>query len=135
MQYDKDNVEAVSHANVILLKRDPKESWVNGYNPDLLRAWNANMDIHFVLDGLGCVMYMLSYIPKPEHEMNHVLKNVIKGMRQTNVNEEGEMKHITQAYSKPRQVSAQESVAQTCSLPLKKCSRSIVFIQQRTVIR
>ncbi len=43
-------VEALSTSNVILLKRDPKESWVNGYNPDLLRAWNANMDIQYVLD-------------------------------------------------------------------------------------
>ncbi|KAK2860272.1 hypothetical protein Q7C36_004438, partial [Tachysurus vachellii] len=64
----------------------------------------------------------------PEHEMNEVLKNVIKGVHETNVNEEDEMKHIMQAYSKHPQVSAQESVARTCSLPLKKCSRSVVFI-------
>ncbi len=43
-------VEALSTSNVILLKRDPQESWVNGYNPDLLRAWSANMDIQYVLD-------------------------------------------------------------------------------------
>ncbi|RXN16065.1 ATP-dependent DNA helicase PIF1-like protein [Labeo rohita] len=73
-------------------------------------------------------MYMLSYISKPEHEMNYFLKNVIKGVRETNVNEEDEMKNIMQAYSKHRQVSAQESVARTCSLPVKKCSRNVVFI-------
>ncbi|RXN36713.1 replicase helicase endonuclease [Labeo rohita] len=121
-------VEALTTSSVILLKRDPKEAWVNGYNPDLLRAWNANMDIQFVLDSFSCVMYMLSYISKPEHEMNDFLKNVIKGVRETNVNEEDEMKNIMQAYSKHRQVSAQESVARTCSLPMKKCSRSVVFI-------
>ncbi len=120
--------EALSTSNVILLKRDPKEAWVNGYNPDLLRAWNANMDIQFVLDSFSCIMYMLSYISKPEHEMNDFLKTVIKGVRETNINEEDEMKHIMQAYSKHRQVSAQESVARTCSLPMKKCSRSVVFI-------
>uniref|UniRef100_A0A9J7Y7T4 ATP-dependent DNA helicase n=1 Tax=Cyprinus carpio carpio TaxID=630221 RepID=A0A9J7Y7T4_CYPCA len=120
--------EALSTSNVILLKRDPKEAWVNGYNPDLLRAWNANMDIQFVLDSFSCIMYMLSYISKPEHEMNDFLKTVIKGVRETNVNEEDEMKQIMQAYSKHRQVSAQESVARTCSLPMKKCSRSVVFI-------
>ncbi|KAL1261372.1 hypothetical protein QQF64_006637 [Cirrhinus molitorella] len=125
--YDK-SVEALSTSSVILLKRDPKEAWVNGYNPDLLRAWNANMDIQFVLDSYSCIMYMLSYISKPEHEMNDLLKNVIKGVREANVNEEDEMKHIMQAYSKHRQVSAQESVARTCSLPMKKCSRNVVFI-------
>ncbi len=125
--YDE-NVEALSNANVILLKRDPKESWVNGYNPDLLRAWNANMDIQFVIDAFSCVMYMLSYISKPEHEMGDLLKNVIESVRETNVSEEDEMKQIMQVYSKHRQVSAQESVARTCSLPLKKCSRSVVFL-------
>ncbi|KAL1276520.1 hypothetical protein QQF64_036143 [Cirrhinus molitorella] len=86
----EENVEALSTANVILLKCDPKESWVNGHNPDLLRAWNANMDIQFVLDPFNCIMYMLSYISKPEHEMNDVLKNVVKGVRERNVNEEDE---------------------------------------------
>ncbi len=90
-----ENVEALSNANVILLKRDPKESWVNGYNPDLLRAWNANMDIQFVIDAFSCVMYMLSYISKPEHEMGDLLKNVIKSVRETNVSEEDEMKQIS----------------------------------------
>nr|XP_055049553.1 uncharacterized protein LOC129435076 [Misgurnus anguillicaudatus]XP_055049554.1 uncharacterized protein LOC129435076 [Misgurnus anguillicaudatus] len=118
----------LSTSSVILLKRDPKEVWVNGYNPDLLRAWNANMDIQYILDPYSCIMYMLSYISKPEHEMNEMLKNVIKAVRETDVNEEDEMKHIMQAYSKHRQVSSQESVARTCSLPMKKCSRSVVFI-------
>lgn len=81
-------VEALSTSNMILLKRDPKESWVNGYNPDLLRAWNANMDIQYVLDPFNCIMYMLSYISKPEHEMSNLLKNVIKGVRERDVNEE-----------------------------------------------
>ncbi|KAL1268547.1 hypothetical protein QQF64_033910 [Cirrhinus molitorella] len=85
------------------------------------------MDIQFVLDSYSCNMYMLSYISKPEHEMNNILKIVIKGVCEANVNEEDEMKHIMQAYSKHRQVSAQESVARTCSLPMK-CSRSVMFI-------
>lgn len=59
--------------------------------------------------------------------MNDLLKNVIKRVREKSVNEEDEMKHIMQAYSKHRQVSAQESVARRCSLPMK-CSWSVVFI-------
>ncbi|XP_053089417.1 uncharacterized protein LOC117597159 [Pangasianodon hypophthalmus] len=124
----RNHAKALSTFSVVLLKRDPKEAWVNGYNPDLLRAWNANMDIQYVLDSYSCIMYMLSYISKPEHVMNDFLKNVIKGVREADVNEEDEMKQIMQAYSKHRQVSGQESVARTCSLPMKKCSRSVVFI-------
>nr|XP_021330385.1 uncharacterized protein LOC101882679 [Danio rerio] len=120
--------EGLTTGSAVLLKRDPKETWVNGYNPDLLRAWNANMDIQYILDAYSCIMYMLSYVSKPEHEMSGFLKNVIQSVREANVNEEDEMKHIMQAYAKHRQVSAQESVARTCSLPLKRCSRSVVFV-------
>ncbi len=74
-------------------------------------------------------MYMMSYVSKPEHEMTEFLDAVIHDTRKTDVNERDEMKQIMQAYAKHRQVSAQESVARTCSLPLKKCSRNVVFIQ------
>ncbi|KAE8296905.1 hypothetical protein D5F01_LYC03517 [Larimichthys crocea] len=46
----KKHVTNLTMSNVIVLKRHPKECWVNGYNPDLLRGWNAKMDIQFVLD-------------------------------------------------------------------------------------
>ncbi|KAE8291444.1 hypothetical protein D5F01_LYC11049 [Larimichthys crocea] len=66
---------------------------------------------------------------KPEHEMTEFLNDVIRDVKKTNVNEKDEMKQIMQAYAKHREVSAQEAVARTCSLPLKKCSRNVVFIQ------
>ncbi|KAE8281736.1 hypothetical protein D5F01_LYC20736 [Larimichthys crocea] len=124
----KKHVTNLTMSNVIVLKRHPKECWVNGYNPDLLRAWNANMDIQFVLDEYSCLMYMMSYVSKPEHEMTEFLNDVIRDVKKTNVNEKDEMKQIMQAYAKHREVSAQEAVARTWRLPLKKCSRNVVFI-------
>ena len=50
-------VNNLTMTNVIVLKRHPNDCWVNGYNADLLRAWNANMDIQFVLDEYSCLMY------------------------------------------------------------------------------
>ncbi len=34
--------------NTLLLKRSPAEIRINCYNPNLLKAWKANMDIQFV---------------------------------------------------------------------------------------
>ncbi|CAI5659046.1 unnamed protein product [Oreochromis niloticus] len=119
----------LSNGHVILLKREPNDCWVNAYNADLLRAWNANMDIQYVIDDYSCLMYIMSYVSKPEFEMTQFLNGVIQEVKTSNVNERDEMKQIMQAYAKHREVSAQESVARTCSLPLKKCSRSVVFIQ------
>uniref|UniRef100_A0A671TM37 ATP-dependent DNA helicase n=2 Tax=Sparus aurata TaxID=8175 RepID=A0A671TM37_SPAAU len=121
--------QRLANNHVVMLKRHPNDCWVNAYNPDLLRAWNANMDIQYVIDDYSCIMYMMSYVAKPEHEMTEFLKNVIKDVKKSDVNKRDEMKQIMQAYSKHREVSAQEAVARTCSLRLKKCSRSVVFIQ------
>lgn len=122
-------VTDLTSTNVVMMKCDPKDCWVNGYNAYLLKAWNANMDIQYVLDEFSCIMYIMSYVSKPEHEMNEFLNKVIRDVQNTDVNECDELKQIMQAYSKHRQVSTQESVARTCSLPLKKCSRNGMFIQ------
>ncbi|XP_043966477.1 uncharacterized protein LOC122827645 [Gambusia affinis] len=79
-------------------------SWVNAYNPDLLRAWNANMDIQYVLDEYSCIEYMMSYIAKPEHEMAQFLKSVVDDLKTANVSQRDEMKKIMQAYSKQREM-------------------------------
>ncbi|KAE8281772.1 ATP-dependent DNA helicase PIF2 [Larimichthys crocea] len=86
-----------------MLKRDPNECWINAYNQDLLRAWNANMDIQYVIDDFGCIMYMMSYISKPEHEMTEFLNSVIKDVKKSKVNERDEMKQIMQAFAKHRE--------------------------------
>lgn len=57
----------------IFLKRNPSECWVNNYNADLLRTWNGNMDIQFVLNPYSCIMYIVSYISKAEREMGTLL--------------------------------------------------------------
>ena len=51
--------------NTLVLKRNPNEMHINSYNPDILRIWQANMDIQFILDAYACVMYVTSYM------MNH----------------------------------------------------------------
>ena len=50
-------LEVSSKGNVVVLK-------VNNYNPSVMLAWQANMDIQFVLNAYACVMYVASYIMK-----------------------------------------------------------------------
>ena len=40
----------------IFLKRTPSEIRVNAYNPVLIKAWRANMDIQFVTNVFACAM-------------------------------------------------------------------------------
>ena len=116
-------------ASEVVLKRDPKDSWVNGYNPALLEAWDANLDIQFILNPYSCIMYICSYISKAEHGLSEYLKSMIENSSHENVNESDEMKLVMQAYSKKREVSAQECVARACGLRMKQCSRTVIFVQ------
>ncbi|KAL2076326.1 hypothetical protein ACEWY4_028078 [Coilia grayii] len=130
MTYDEFHscLQLMSDNSAVMMRRDPKDCWINCYNPLLLRAWNANMDIQYVLNPYSCVMYILSYITKAEHEMSEYLKCVVKDSCHENASDLEQMKQIMQAYSKNREVSVQEAVTRACSLKLKSCSRNVVFI-------
>ena len=50
----------------VLIQRKPAENRVNFYNANLLSAWEANMDIQFLTNVFDCIMYVISYMSKPE---------------------------------------------------------------------
>eukprot|EP00918_Siedleckia_nematoides_P010346 GHVU01022581.1.p1 GENE.GHVU01022581.1~~GHVU01022581.1.p1 ORF type:complete len:191 (+),score=18.19 GHVU01022581.1:65-574(+) len=60
--------------------------------------------------------------------MSDLLKNVVAEAKETSQTEREEMKKVMHAYAQNREVSAQEAVARTCSLKLKSCSRTVMFI-------
>ena len=62
--------------NIVLLKRKPNEGCINNYNPSVMLAWQANIDIQFVINAYACVMYIASYIVKTERSMGELLKRV-----------------------------------------------------------
>ena len=66
-------LEVSSKGNVVVLRREPNEFSVNNYNPSVMLAWQANMDIQFVLNAYACVMYVASYIMKTERSMGELL--------------------------------------------------------------
>ncbi|KAI8507071.1 hypothetical protein Bbelb_155100 [Branchiostoma belcheri] len=121
-------MNTMANRKQIMLRREPKDMWVNNYNPHLLRAWNANMDIQYVLDAYSCVKYIVSYISKAEREMGKLLKQAQKEAREGNEDVVTEMRKVGHAYIHHREVSAQEAVYRVCSLKLKDCSREVIFI-------
>ncbi|XP_024117601.2 uncharacterized protein LOC112139131 [Oryzias melastigma] len=115
-------------SSTVILKRDPKDCWVNAYNPHLLQAFDSNMDISFILNAYSVIMYLTSYITKQEHGLSEYLKTVIENSNCDGTNQSDEMKEVMQAYSKKREISAQECVTRVCGLNMKKSSRGVVFI-------
>ena len=130
MSYDEyeNCLHNMNDHSAIMMKRNVQDCWINGYNPDLLRAWNANMDIQFIDNPESCIMYLMSYISKPEYDMSEFLKGIIQEVGQQDASDLEHMKQIMQAYSKNREVSIQEAVTRICGLKLKSSSRNVVFI-------
>lgn len=112
----------------IVLKRNPKEQWINQYNSYLLKCWDANMDIQFVLDPFSCIVYVVSYISKAEREMGMLLKQTKIEAFEGNMNAKETMKKIGSAYLSHREVSAQEAVFRICNLRMRECLRKVVFV-------
>ena len=50
--------------NNVVLQRTPTEQCINGYNPTILKAWQANIDVQYILDAYACVMHVAAYMTK-----------------------------------------------------------------------
>ena len=61
------------------------EMCVNAYNPTVLKAWRANMDLQCLVDAYACVMYVASYMTKDEKGMGELLKQACKEHQDTDV--------------------------------------------------
>ena len=114
----------------VVLKRNQEDVFINNYNPDLLRAWNANIDVQYVLDPYSCIMYIISYIAKSENELGVVLKQAREEMIKEgmNVNEARCMRSLAHKYFTHREVSVQEAVVRLSGYKLKQFSRKVIFI-------
>ncbi|XP_062572298.1 uncharacterized protein LOC134234263 [Saccostrea cucullata] len=124
----EDAYNMLSTKRSVVLERCPNEVWTNQYNRCLLKSWDANMDIQFVLDPFSCIVYIISYISKSEREMGMLLKQTKLEAEEGNSDARQTMKKIGSAYLHHREVSAQEAVYRVCNLKMKECSRKVVFV-------
>ncbi|XP_062602888.1 uncharacterized protein LOC134264626 [Saccostrea cucullata] len=111
-----------------ILRRNPDEMWTNQYSTCLLKCWDANMDIQYILDPFSCIVYIISYISKSEREMGMLLKQTQIESAEGNLNARQTMKKIGSAYLNHREVSAQEAVYRVCNLKMKESSRKVAFV-------
>ena len=110
----------------VILKRQPYEQNVNCYSPAILKAWQANMDIQYVVNAYACVIYIASYVLKAEKGMGELLKQAAKELQQGNTRQQ--LNKLGSVFLTNREVSAQEAVYRVLSMPLRRCSRTTIFL-------
>ncbi|XP_072041446.1 uncharacterized protein [Amphiura filiformis] len=122
-------LSTLAKRNTVYLKRRLKDQWVNNYNPHLIRCWNGNMDIQYILDPFAATIYMLSYLTKCEREMGDLLRNAQREAREGNTDVLTELRKIGNVYLQHREISVMGAIYMVCSMPLKQSSRNVVFVQ------
>ena len=92
----------------VILKRDTKEIWINNYNEEMLRAWNANMDIQLAYDSHAVVTYICDYAYKTENGMTKKLKKALDLARDKEDLEQ--LRILVNEYLTSRQKAAPEAI-------------------------
>ena len=104
----------------LLLKRSPSEIRVNCYNSNLLNAWQANINIQFVLDPYACAVYILSYITKGQRGMSKLLRKACEEAKEGNKDIVNKVRHIGNKFLNAVEISAQEAVYLVLQMPLRR---------------
>ena len=110
----------------IVLQRQPCDKSLNQYNPMILKAWKANIDVQYILDAYACVMYVASYLTKDEKGMGELLKQTCKEHEDRDIKKM--LKRVGTVFLNHRELSAQEAAYRILSIPMKRLSRTVVFV-------
>ena len=116
-----------SGAITIFLRRTAEEAYINNYNPTILRAWQANMDIQYVTNINAVVNYILGYVTKPEKEIGDLLKSTLKDLPE-NCGPRERLKRVGNVLMNARELSAQEAAYRAVGLPFRTMSRTVVYV-------
>ena len=110
----------------VLHKRNPKDRCINNYNPVILKSWKANMDLQFVTDVYSCIMYIVSYITKDERELSDLLRHTSKQANDQNIRQQ--LRTLGNVFLNHREITAQEAIYRALPIPLRRTSRTIVYV-------
>ena len=110
--------------NSIIYHRERSDAWINP--ADVMHVWQANMNLQYILDPYASVMYIASYMLKSEKAMSELLRQVSRECASEDI--KTQLRRLGSVFMNHHELSAQEAVYRILSLPLKKLSRTVVFV-------
>ena len=103
-------IRSTLNSTKVFLERKPQDIRVNMCNENVLKGWQANIDIQSILDPYACAMYIVSYISKSQRGMSSLMHAVAREARNGNLDIKRQVRHIGNAFSNSVEVSAKEAV-------------------------
>ena len=92
----------------VVLSRDVDEIYVNSYNPEWIRAWDANLDIQVVLDYFAVITYITNYYAKDDTGTMENIRKVMKECQSKDLKDR--MKQVANVFLTYRQMGEAEAV-------------------------
>ena len=112
---------------VLIMKRECNARYINNYNPEMIVAWNANMDLQTVIDPYAVVSYIASYMNKDETQTTPFLREPLHASAGKTAKEK--LRTLKEAYLTHCQVGASEAVYKILpNLKLKNSNIACVFV-------
>ena len=130
LTYDKyiNSVRSSLKKKQILLKRAVKDTRINAHNFHILRIWQANTDLKYVLDPWAVCVYIASYMMKSQRGMSVLLQTAAKEAKRGNVKLRDKLRLISNKFLNHCEISAQEAIYLLLQLPLTQSSRDVIFV-------
>ena len=107
----------------VILKRDVKDLFVNGYNDKIMKLHKANHDLQICIDQYSVAQYICGYLTKNESGMSKLLKAVNE--ETSNLRQMDKLNALASVLDKHREVSIQEAIYRLLSLPMTKSSIAV----------
>ena len=111
---------------VVLLKREVKDIFVNGYCKEIMRLHLANIDIQICIDPHAVTQYILGYLMKNEAGQSRLLKAI--DIETNSLSQMEKLNALSSVLDKHREVSCQEAVYRILGLPMTKSSVVVKYL-------
>ena len=111
---------------MVVLKREVKDIFINGFNKKIMRLFKANHDLQICIDQYSVAQYICGYITKNESGMSKLLKAVNE--ETTSFKQIDKLNALASVLDKHREVSIQEAVYRILSLPMTKSSLKVKYL-------
>ena len=106
--YYREALKISEHGYQIVHKRSIEETWVNRYNPEFIKAWNANCDLSLTLDHYAIVTYICNYISKDESGTMEFIKRALKDKENGPMKEK--LQTVRNVFQTHRQIGEAEAI-------------------------
>ena len=117
---------SIQGSAIVILKREVKDIFVNGFNKIIMRLHKANHDLQICIDLYAVAQYVCGYLTKNESGISKLLKAIDEASK--NLSQMERLNALASVLDKSREVSIQEAIYRLLGLCMTKSSVKVKYL-------